>query len=1185
MALLHLFFLGPLTLQTQGQPLPLPATQKAQSLLAYLVMHRSTPHPRLQLAGQFWPNLTDARARRSLNTALWQIRKVLPAADYILADPYNVQFNSAGDYWLDVVEFEALSTPTSSDQPADESTEYVGRLSQAVAIYRGEFLEGLYDAWVLEERYRLEARFLDTLSRLALTHQHRGAHQDALVCAQRLLQHDPLREDIHRLVIRLQLTLGDTVAAVRQCNYCRALLRGELGIDPSPETMALCQPLFHHPWPTEDTADTIDLRLPANTAPGWSTLQRPPLIGRDDELQHLLSAWQATISGQGQVILISGEAGVGKTRLVAELAQSAGWRDGITLWGSCYEYERALPYQPLVEALRSGWPFMPVPALDALPLWMLAEVAQLVPELRQQYPKLPPPAFLDLHMAQTRLTALVGFLTAVATRMPLLLVLEDLHWAGESTLAFFHHLARHLVVGMRVLLVGTYRHTEVTADHVLHDTARWLGRESQVMEIHLDGLTPGAVESLVDALLGLGDQGAALASLSTPDLSLYTPRRAGWSDRAVRLAQQLYQATDGNPFFLLEMLRILIESGALETRRVDTKGDTIPLPVPDSVRALILARAARLDAAARDLLNVAAVAGREFDLDLLELAWGKGEQATLQALDDLLRHHLLRENPGQHDYAFDHDLTREVIYQALHHHRRRHLHRRVGQALQQLTSHLSNPPLAELAHHFYHGQGRDPTLAVSYGLRAGDEALARYALREALRWYRQSRALLDHVGLTPANDGALAEMYIYLCLGEGRTLRLLGEYGAAAIVLREGLPWACIQDDQSAQADLLYALGRVAHEVGDFAGAKDCFRQAASHYQTLDDHAGLAETLHRLARTAYDAGDDPAETEALSQQVLALSQEIGNVNLQGLARWALGRIHYRRAEFSAAEACYSKALECFRQVGNREDEGWTHLLWGLVYGLRYQLHEAAAHFASSEAIFRDLEQPWGIGASLTQRGMAYLRRGELDEAEALWQEALHIFRDVNSPWEQAAVLWRLGLAAHRRAALDPSGLSPAGRSLALAHLAEGEALARRIGHRELCLLIHLTQGDVHAAAGAWSAAEAAYSEALALGQATDDHRFLPRICCGLAEVALGRGDAPQALAWVTKGRVLAATEDIEAQGMLWRVEGQALATQDQIAAARAALERSIALLSGPPVPFELVRSQRALMHIEMHPEA
>ena len=1132
MALLRLYLLGPFVLQAGERSLPVPSTRKAQSLLAYLAMRRGQPQLRDHLADTFWPDAPSARARRNLNTALWQIRRVLPSGDHLIAGANDVRFNAESDCWIDVAEFEKLCRPPPAE--ADD-TETTARLRRAVSLYRGELLAGLYDDWVLAERYRLETLLLDALARLARASLRSGEHAEALHYAERLLTHDPLREDVHRLVIGLYLTLGDRVAAARQCNRCRTLLRSELGVDPSPETIALCQPLFASaPMSDESRAPDAPSELPE--------LDTPPLVGRDEEIEQLLAFWKAACSGQGRAVLVSGEAGVGKTRLVAELVQSAGWRDGAVLRGRCYEHQRSLPLQPLAEALQNGLPYLPRLEPEALQPWMLAEVASLLPDLGRYYPGLPPPAPLAPTHAQDRLLiAVTSFLAASSAQVPLLVVLEDLQWAGEAVVAFAHYLVRHLQ-GMRLLLIGTCRSDEPAGLGALAAMARALSAEGLLAEMLLQPLPLSAIARLV----------TEFCPPSEPDRTL---------------AQWLHRTTGGNPFYLVEMLRALRDA-----RRPGAAIAARSLPVPQSVRDLILGRAARLPGHTRELLDLAAVAGREFDLALLLRVWERGEEALLRALDDLLRHRFLCEQDAPRDYAFDHDLTREVIYQALHHHRRRRLHRRVGRALEALAGHLGERPVAELAYHLHeaYSRGDDPGPAASYGLEAADQALQHHARREALAWYHRSRALLDSTGLTPGKAPALTSTYARLCLGEGKAHFFLGEHDEAVSALNTGLTWADAASDAPTRADLLLALGRAAHEVGDFALAADHIRLAAAQSGALGDRNRMAEALHQLARTAYDAGDDPLETAARSEQALALSQELGDLNLQGLAHWTLGRVCCRGARFAAAEDHYRQALDCFREVGNREDEGWTCLLWGLIDGLRYALDRAAARFEAAETIFRDLERPWGIGASLTQRGMVHLRRGELGRAVQLLQEALQIFRRAGNRWEQAAVLWHLGLASYHDGRLEE----------ALNQLTEGLGQSEALGQPELCLLMCLTMGDVYAARGAWLAAEATYGRALALGRATDDRRFLPRVLAGLAGVALSRGEVSEAARRMAEGRSLASREDVEAQGLLLRLAGEIAATQGRRGEALTLLQRSVEVLAGPPVPFELARTRRALARLK-----
>ena len=214
--------------------LPLPATLKAQSLLAYLVAHRDRPQGRDHLAEIFWGDRPEHNARRSLATALWQIRRCLPADDFILADAANVQLNPHRAFWLDVAEFEKLARTRTA--PA-----HVSALQQAVELYRGEFLDGFYDDWVLSERYRLESLYCDALAGLMAAREVLGEHEAVLAVALRLLEQDSLREDAHRAAMRAYCRLGQRQAALAQYGRCQQMLQAELGIEPMAETLALRQ--------------------------------------------------------------------------------------------------------------------------------------------------------------------------------------------------------------------------------------------------------------------------------------------------------------------------------------------------------------------------------------------------------------------------------------------------------------------------------------------------------------------------------------------------------------------------------------------------------------------------------------------------------------------------------------------------------------------------------------------------------------------------------------------------------------------------------------------------------------------------------------------------------------------------------------------------------------------------------
>lgn len=313
MATLQLYFLGPLDIRSGDRQLPKPPTLKSQSLLAYLVLHR--PQPRSRLAGLFWGDRPERKARHSLSTALWHIRHVLPDEDLVLSDLHTAQFDPQADVWVDV---EAFECQTSLDD--------VASLASAVALYRGPLLDGLYDDGIVNERYRLEALFADALGRLMMSHEEEGNDEAALAAALRLLRHDGLREEAHRAAMRAYCHLGRRNAALEQYQRCREIVQQELGAEPMVETTELWRLILEgrfKVWPARE-AVPVEVPTPEPPAPtGRSPLDVAAsslMVGRDEELAFLRERWQGTRAGRGGLVLISGEAG-GARRFCEALAE------------------------------------------------------------------------------------------------------------------------------------------------------------------------------------------------------------------------------------------------------------------------------------------------------------------------------------------------------------------------------------------------------------------------------------------------------------------------------------------------------------------------------------------------------------------------------------------------------------------------------------------------------------------------------------------------------------------------------------------------------------------------------------------------------------------------------------------------------------------------------------------------
>jgi ABC-type oligopeptide transport system substrate-binding subunit/DNA-binding SARP family transcriptional activator len=729
---LRLRFLGPLDIRYGDQPLPKPPTLKSQSLLAYLILHRHHPQPRDRMVGLFWGDRPERKARASLSTALWHIRRCLPHETLILSDSHTVQFDPQSDLWLDVEEFERLADSRWPMADGSPNQEAISHLQSAISLYRGDFLDGFYDDWIINERYRLEALFLEALARLMIGHEARGEHDAALVTALRLLGHDPLREDAHRAAMRAYCRLGQRNAALEQYHRCREVVLEELGVEPMVETTELYQAILEGRFevgrvpPIQIPA--VEPSVPLGRSP-LDVVTPVKLVGRGQEMAFLRDCWQRAQAEQGGLVLISGEAGVGKTRLVEEFANRLRWQGVRVLWGRCYEFERAMPYQPIAEALRTVLPTLTPSELAAIPGGSLAEVARLVPEVAEVQPGLEGSPEPDQEQARL-CDGVTRFLAALSSHGALLIVLEDLHWASESTLQLLHYLARHLA-DHPVIIAGTFRPEAIGLEHALLDLRRRLAREGLAKPLRLSRLSPAAVETMVVEMSGAGDA-------------------------VLPLAKRLYQETEGHPFFLMEIIKALFETEVIHLEESAWQGDFArisegELPLPASVSEAIQARAHRLDEDTQEALRLAAVLGREFDFELLNAVWGRGEEATLEALDDLLRHRLIDEGTGplDRDYTFTHHKIQEVVYAGMPRRRREHAHARVGAAMETLYGSQVEELAGELAFHFEQGRQLDKRRtekAITYLLLAGDRARTLYAHQEAIVHYQQALALLKDQG-------------------------------------------------------------------------------------------------------------------------------------------------------------------------------------------------------------------------------------------------------------------------------------------------------------------------------------------------------------------------------------------------------------------------------------------------------
>lgn len=627
---------GALELRLGDALLPLLESARAESLLAYLLLHRGVSQTRQHLAFLLWPDSIEAQARTNLRHVLHHLRHALPHLDHFLdITPQTIRWRADASCWLDVATFDAAVVRAERDT-ADGG---LAALREAIELYRGDLLAGCYDEWLVGERERFLQRYLAALARLAELLEVQGDLARAIEHAEQLLRHDPLREETYRLLMRLHDGMGDRARALRVYHACVATLERELGVEPSAATREAYEALLP---PGRDVGGRAGRTV------------GPPLIGRAAERARLASLWRTAEQGRAQFVLIGGEPGIGKPRLVEEFRSWCAQRGAATVGARAYAAEGALAYRLIVAWLRADAFGARVDALDRP---HLTELARLLPELLVRVPGLPHLESLPEGEQRQRLfDALVRAIFAADG--PLLLVADGIHWYDRETLQCLHYLLR-AAPEARLLVAATAPREELVAQHPLHDLLAGLRVLECSTEIELGWLTRGETAVLAERLSRhpLGEADAGL----------------------------LYDETEGSPLFVVEALRAGWQPGQVGRGWLSPK-----------VQAVIEARLAQLSASARELIGVAATIGREFTAEVLARASEADETAFVRGLDELWRRRLVREQ-GSDAYDFSHDTIREVAYAALGPMLRRHHHLRVARALERVYAHDAGPVSGQLA--------------------------------------------------------------------------------------------------------------------------------------------------------------------------------------------------------------------------------------------------------------------------------------------------------------------------------------------------------------------------------------------------------------------------------------------------------------------------------------------------------
>lgn len=633
MTTLQIYLLGRFQLIYDGKPVTTIHQPRQQSLLAYLLLHREIIHSRRDITFLFWPEAPERQAFANFRKALHRLRSALPGADQFLhIDPKTVVWRNGALFSLDVTDFAEKLAAAETAWQAGYHTQAAQLWAAAAELYDGELLPNCYDDWLLPKRERLHQQYIGALTQLGDWQETQRDYPAAIRTTRRLLRHDPLYEAAHRRLMQFHLLNDEPAEALRVYHACASLLQQELNVDPSPATREIYDRLL------AQTGRSFEVSF--QTSQHLSLL---PLVGRQTEWQQLLKVWKATSRGP-RCAVIAGEAGIGKSRLAQEILLWAKRQGFTTTYSRAYETAGKLAYTPIADWLRSD---SLQPAWQSLePIW-LTEIARLLPELLTQHPDLQPPQPLTQSWQRHQLFEALSR-AIIPANQPLLLVLDDLQWCDQETLEWLGYLLR-FDQQARLLIVGTFRIEEVDSGHPLTALRRDLRHANLLTEIELGALDATETTVLAEQVMG-------------------HPLKNS-------LAEQLYQDTEGNPLFVVETVR----AGPMAAINADATGmETV---LPPRIQAVIEARLDQLSPPARELVNMAAVIGREFTFELLTAASPADREIVVDALDEAWQRRVIKEQ-GADAYDFNHDKIREVAYTVLSTARRRWLHQTAAQAIE-----------------------------------------------------------------------------------------------------------------------------------------------------------------------------------------------------------------------------------------------------------------------------------------------------------------------------------------------------------------------------------------------------------------------------------------------------------------------------------------------------------------------
>lgn len=859
----------------------------------------------------------------------------------------------------------------------------------------------------------------------------------------------------------------------------------------------------------------VDSDVSTTYTPPAVTSDTTPFVGRNNEYGALIGLISRLTTGRGYTVLIEGEPGIGKSRLLREVTHYAHAQDLPTLVTNCYEIERAIPYQPVIDLITRALDRTKATALHSLPPVSLAELAALVPEVGEHFPDLPLLSNDFPEARQARLSRAVDqLLEASRGGRPALLMVDDVQWADDASAQVLHYLARQ-AAQRPLLVIYAYRDEAVDSDERFAQLIESLRRDTDARRMPLARLDYTDTESIVAPFA---------AKLAAPDL-----------------AKRLHRETEGNPFFLMSILQSLTEGETqLESHSSDTPG-----LLPDALRAAVRVRLAHVPKAMRPLLDTAAVLGRRFDFDTLLDVTCEPETQLLEAVEALVKRRLLREEPDGGMYDFSHDKLREVVYRDIGGARRRLLHQAVAETLERHGADATHERDAQIAEHYE--RAHVWAKALHYLVLSAEHSQKLFAMRDALHWLDRAVALAE---AHPESLDVQQRLPLYEQRGAARALA--GQTQGAVADIRRVIDVLRAEGERAKTRDALIQLGMAYRRADHYDEATACLTEALMESRAMHDERHAADTLYHLGTVAWSTGHND-QAIGFHQQAVEICERTGFTDLVAVQAYhGRGEAYFANAEPASAIACYTHSLELAREIGDKSYESENLMMIGHACigskGLG-DYPRAIANFEAALEIARAADLQWHLGPTLLGLDHARACTGHYGEAWLGMQKTLHWLESLNQVRYQFIATDCIG-----HLLLD-LGLY----ELAIEYQQHGLSLGHNTGIQFWRAAIDTNLAIASARLGQ-SVDTSALHTTLEQTRCSSERYMLVRCLDGLAEIALIDGDANRCRKYADELLALAEVNylcELEANARRWR--GEAMLIEKNYIGAQIELSRTATL--------------------------